>query len=66
MEIEKERFEHWLFSQPDDRMIHAGCNECFLGTFLIETHGLSPIMTWSKWFRNVSEYENTFGREIPQ
>lgn len=50
MNIERERFEAWLFSQPLSRMIDAAnSSHCFLCSFLKETSTAKPSMTWTDW-----------------
>ena len=50
MELERERFEAWIFSQPPERVIESGDSErCFLCSFLKETTNEIPRMTFVTW-----------------
>jgi hypothetical protein len=56
MEINQERFEAWLFSQPADRVIEAGNTcKCFICSFLKETTNVAaPWVLWERW---AADYE---------
>lgn len=50
MELNQERFEAWLFSQPPERVIEStNPNDCFLCSFLKETTNIHPTVSWETW-----------------
>jgi hypothetical protein len=56
MELQRERFEAWLFSQDRDRVIDSADNaSCFLCSFLKETTRVRHLyFGWGSWSANNS------------
>ena len=67
MEIQKERFEAWLFSQPDSRPFHwsDGC-DCIMGHFLRENVSKECIVGAHIWSLSTGHYLASVIQELPK
>lgn len=71
--INQERFEAWLFSQPDERTLEYGsCYHCVVGTFIRETTSFWPnvggltVTIWSGGDSFFTSHNNEYDGPLPQ
>lgn len=66
-EINRERFEAWLFSQPREIIIESSNgNRCFLCLFIKETTNQIPYMSgWRHWYPSEVAQQRSERLELP-
>ncbi len=67
MEIMQERFEAWLDSQPDDRVIDLfNCQACLMTSYLREnTLHDKAICSWTHWAPDIRLWSTGECKELP-